>query len=531
MACGAMSDLRTVLRSKHGKTGTIRVMNDFFLVDFPDSLTPAEAAGAALANDPVQPATTIRYSSRGRLLIIARHHAVEAILGSLPPNLDITVALADACPPALSGRLSGKGIRFSDSLSGMDVFGWLGQFRLTATRTTGRDDSAEGTALCECTFDLVLDLLDPPIARRPNPPIGYFAATLSAPETLEEALNQLPRWVGEFDKPNYLRFDPGLCAHRSGGMETCRRCYDICGTWAITKDETQIAINPYLCQGCGDCATDCPTGAITFNYPAPQRMLVRIERMLRAYFEYGGKVPVLLLHDATNGRAWVHQHRNRLPVSVLPFEVEALGAVGAEVWLMALAFGSTEVLLLDTGAMNPKTRTLLCRQIEWCWPILAGLGFAQEVLRMVSVDDMQNPSIPVHPFRPVEPIMDWPEYGDKRTVLRQAVEHLGGQSEIAPFAPLPEGSPFGALEVDANACTLCMKCVRVCPETALIGDTDGKQLGFVETSCIQCGSCVEICPERAITLRPRYVYRQDAVTAVRPLVQKQDSGQTTEATA
>jgi Fe-S-cluster-containing hydrogenase component 2 len=65
-----------------------------------------------------------------------------------------------------------------------------------------------------------------------------------------------------------------------------------------------------------------------------------------------------------------------------------------------------------------------------------------------------------------------------------------------------------------------MKCVPVCPETALIGDRASKRLAFVEASCIQCGGCVSICPEEAVTLKPRYTYDLDAIAAVRSLVQK-----------
>jgi ferredoxin len=495
-------------------------MNDSFLIDLVDSLTPVEAAEASLADDPVKPAATVRYSSRGRLLVLGNHDAVDAVVDNLPTSLEVSVALAGPSRPDLSAKLSGEGVRLLNSLSGMDIFGWLGSFRLTATQNTDLEDLAPGAAFCESGFDLVLDLLEPPIARRPNPPIGYFAAALSNPEKLEEALAQLPHWVGEFDKPNYYHFDPGLCDYRSGGVETCRRCFDVCGTWAITKDETRITVNPYLCQGCGDCATVCPTGAISFNFPSPQRMLVRIERMLDAYFEHGGKVPVLLLHDGTKGRAWLGVHRDLLQVNVLPFEIEALGAVGAETWLMALAFGAAEVLLLDTGGMNEKTRTLLRTQMEWCRAILAGLGFAQQVLRMVSADEMRKASVPVHPFQPVEPLAIWPEHAGKRTLLREAIQHLRRQTSSPPLALLPAGAPFGAVQIDPDACTLCMKCVPVCPETALIGDPARKRLAFVEASCIQCGGCVRICPEEAVTLQPRYTYDLDAIAAVRSLVQK-----------
>ena len=137
-------------------------MNDPFLTDVADSLTPAEAAAASLAADLVKPAATIRYSSRGRLLLLGNHDAVDAVLSSLPTNLEASVALTGPCPPELSAKLKSQGMRLLGSLSGMDVFGWLGSFRLTAAEHTDVAGLTPGAAFCESGFDLVLDLLDPP---------------------------------------------------------------------------------------------------------------------------------------------------------------------------------------------------------------------------------------------------------------------------------------------------------------------------------------------------------------------------------
>lgn len=488
-------------------------MDDLLSSDISDHMTPLEAAMESLAGDPVRPAATIRYISRGRLLVIGEQEPVEALIAKLPTNMDISVALADLCRPALREKISRRGMRLLDSLSEIDVSGWMGNFRLTATTNRG------GPAFCESGFDLILDLLEPPIARRTNPPIGYFAASAS-PEKLEEALTQLPQLVGEFDKPNYLRLEPEKCDYQREGVETCRRCFDVCGTWAITKDETRISFNPYLCQGCGDCATACPTGSITFNFPSPQRSLIRIQRMIEAYFDKGGKVPVLLLHDASNGRDWLEAHRSLLPINILPFEIEGLGAAGAEIWLMALAFGAVEVLILDTASISTKTRELLGSETRWVRSILTGLGFGPEVLRMVGIEQIQSTAVRVRPHQPIEPLADWSEDGDKRKWLKEALEHLRKQTSSPPVVLLPSGAPFGAVQVDPATCTLCMKCVTVCPEFTLHGDLARTQLAFSEESCIQCGGCVRICPENAVTLQPRYTFSKDARTRAQTLVER-----------
>jgi len=65
------------------------------------------------------------------------------------------------------------------------------------------------------------------------------------------------------------------------------------------------------------------------------------------------------------------------------------------------------------------------------------------------------------------------------------------------------GSPFGAIAVDAERCTLCLSCVSACPEGALADNPDRPQLKFIEKNCVQCGLCATTCPENAISLVPR----------------------------
>jgi ferredoxin len=95
---------------------------------------------------------------------------------------------------------------------------------------------------------------------------------------------------------------------------------------------------------------------------------------------------------------------------------------------------------------------------------------------------------------------------EKRSTLDMALDHLMTQ---AP-APLPEtielpakGSPFGSLQINKDACTLCLSCVSACPASALQDNPERPQLRFIEKNCVQCGLCATTCPEDAITLEPR----------------------------
>jgi ferredoxin len=72
---------------------------------------------------------------------------------------------------------------------------------------------------------------------------------------------------------------------------------------------------------------------------------------------------------------------------------------------------------------------------------------------------------------------------------------------------LPEGAPFGAVEIDVAGCTLCLACVTACPTGALGDDPEHPLLRFVEDACVQCGLCKATCPEKVITLKPQLDFR------------------------
>ena len=72
---------------------------------------------------------------------------------------------------------------------------------------------------------------------------------------------------------------------------------------------------------------------------------------------------------------------------------------------------------------------------------------------------------------------------------------------------LPEGAPFGTVELNVEGCTLCLSCVSACPTGALSDDAERPVLRFAEDACVQCGLCKATCPEKVITLTPQLDFR------------------------
>ena len=478
-----------------------------------NGLTPREAAEEVLKRQPLEPLAVLRYRSEGRLLVLGSSVAIEAIIDRLPALPGIYIAAIDIFSPTLSARLLERGFAGRDALSEISIQGWMGRFRVNATHGTDLLCLEELFGLGGSGFDLILDLCDPCLSPSPAVPIGYFAVGSSNENRLARALTELPLCVGELIKPQYVQFKHQPCDHHHADTVMCRRCLDVCETWAISSVDQQITLNPYLCQGCGDCATVCPTGAFQFAYPPVEYALLRIGAMLSIYHEHGGKTPILLLHDRSRGRDWFLEHRARLPINILPFEVESLGSTGMELWLMALAQGASQVLILDARARNHKTRRIILSQVRAAQAILRSLGYPDGLIRLIGPDDLTATLLPLRPVRTVEPILAAYEGQDKRSLISAAIQHLQFQPLTDASVALPEGGFFGAVRVDADSCTLCMHCVTLCPESALIAVDDGPGLAFIESNCIQCGGCAGGCPEQAIALEPRFLFDRAVATS------------------
>ncbi len=325
--------------------------------------------------------------------------------------------------------------------------------------------------------------------------------------------------VGEYEKPRYVAYDASLCAHSRSRVTGCTRCLDVCPASAIAPEGDGVAIDPYVCGGCGGCNSVCPTGAASYALPPAGMLLERLRTLLTTYFKAGGEKPALLVHDTRHGEALISliaRHGRGLPARVIPFAVNEATQVGFDFLASAIAYGAEQVVLL----VPPQRRDELdglAGQVGLTEALTAGLGLGGgrvAVLTDADPDAVERQLWDLPPRRRIDPATYIP-MGGKRTVTRLALTHL---HKVAPEPvdeiALPQGAPFGTVEVDVDGCTLCLACVGACPTGAMQDNPEKPQLRFQEDACIQCGLCRNTCPEKVISLTPRLNFREDARRAI-----------------
>ncbi len=68
---------------------------------------------------------------------------------------------------------------------------------------------------------------------------------------------------------------------------------------------------------------------------------------------------------------------------------------------------------------------------------------------------------------------------------------------------------YGFLRIgyEKDKCTLCMKCIDICPEKQVLHMVGKQSSAVLSGECINCGRCVEVCEEDAVHFRNIYSNR------------------------
>ena len=461
-------------------------------------------------------ARTVAIVSRGRTLIIDTDADRLVACGKRLGNqgLDCTMLVAkNASTGAPNSRFHQLEFLEADAVSVSGAFGGF-----SATITTGGtkrqlthrfDDKA-------AVFDLVLDLQSLPSYEGHPLPMGYYSPGPD-PERLREVMGEIPEMRGQFLKPQFTALIKNRCLHGRSTSRECNHCLDICPLGAIQSVDKGLFINHQLCQGCGCCAMVCPADAMQMIQPSGKRLLHQLRSSLEKFPGRGDFPPTLIISDqatAARGTGANTGEQDRLVI----FEVEQIGCAGLDMVLTAFAYGAGTVIISCDPQTPLKIRDALELQMQIARAILGGLGMAQDRVRFASAlpedSHSEEPAGQARP-EPAGTLSDgFSDQLEKRVLIRLMVQHLYNQSGARDaHLPLPEGSPFGTVHVDASTCTLCRACTAVCPSGALSSGGPMPRLLFRESSCHQCGFCKALCPEGAIRLEPRLLCDPDRIEA------------------
>ena len=467
----------------------------------------AALVAAAQLPAPIAPAKTIR--SSGVCCIVGPTEQAVRMAELVQDELGVTCIVNDAGPIQLPsaaydvarGRLT-------------SAYGALGNFRMEFAQLQTLNPAGRGalgygevqaTASSEC--DVFIDLRgDAPAFPSHQKRNGYFWADPAKTGELERIALTARERVGEFEKTVYFRLEESLCAHSRANKTGCTRCLDVCPTEAIFSFGDHVQIDSDICAGCGSCAAVCPTSAITMNESPFEALTKAVDVMAKVYREHAEESPRLVFHTLdTGGEAMAHLARygDGLADDLIPMGLEHIDRIGHAEILAALGAGYAEVLLL---ADNETDRESVTAEVELAQAMVSGAHHSPSRIRVVAANELSAEGD--NAGRVSEPVL---LVGGRRDITRVTVSAMADGVD-API-PLPQGAPYGAIEIDSDKCTLCLACVSLCPTGALGDHPDRPEVQFTENACVQCGVCESPCPETAINLNPQLDLSKGALSA------------------
>ncbi len=468
------------------------------------------------------PTTNIPYTSANRLLIVGEIERASEIESRLPEKIFCYIAV-----PAEKSGSSATANAYR--CSGLAISGYLGRFEALIDQENGGDPQNDNNNLAKTfniesgLFDQVLDLSETPLVTAAIKPPGYYHASDST--TLDGLIESIPEMIGEFEKPKYFNYDPLICAHGRSGVTGCTRCIDACPTDAIFSIGETIEVNSHLCQGGGTCASSCPSGAISYAYPRADEQVELLRRLIK---EMRSSAQIedldILIFDQEFGYETVAAVSTKLPGHTIPFMVEEVGSVGPELVASSLAYGARNVFILLPESTPGQVVNSLENVFGLVQAVLDQTGCGSHRLALINNLDpvIDTPGTNTAGTNTAGPATDsmatFAPAGDKRWITRTALGHFNEISDNPrDFATLPAGSLFGRVQIDEDACTLCMGCVSQCPGKALQAGGDTPALRFIEANCVQCGICTTSCPESALTMEPRLHFDYNTVNKAQTL--------------
>ncbi len=295
---------------------------------------------------------------------------------------------------------------------------------------------------------------------------------------LEKTIKTVKTNQGTYKYKNFIKYDSSICQYHERNTEICGKCAEVCPTVAILKiDETKhLDFSHVDCHGCGGCISVCPSGALDYS----QMPRVAFKEVTDFY-----KDSVALIIPRKMELDSLHVE---LPKGVLPLATEGEKYLH-EAHMMSLLQTSGNPIVFYTDFISKGTGDVI-RIINEIFEKKYG---KQAIFTCKNEEELKSALSNIIPIK--ECVYGINEDGlSKREVFSARLSHLVGEDDLG-VVKTGEHVHYGNININTDACTLCLSCVGACNVRALTAHPEDNTLRFNPSICTNCTYCEVVCPE------------------------------------
>ncbi len=287
----------------------------------------------------------------------------------------------------------------------------------------------------------------------------------------------LLRVLDKISEKDLVTVDRTKCMRYRNKRSRCTICQDTCPLGAITLNENNddiIAIDGYVCTGCGICVNTCPN-------PVFSLMDLDIESIIKSVGD--------------NKQITISCHRNACNI-----QVPCLGYINESI-LLTLASMDRQIELNISACKSCDYSTaigLIQNHVETANALLQCIG-KDEMITVVE-DEGLNDTLSETFLRKLVSQFSHDSSNQENKNQRQIlfIEALKNMGSVPQKSIDADKVPFGSINIQ-QSCNGCSMCVAICPVDAL-STIDNKTftLKFKPDLCTGCGLCSQICNQNCI---------------------------------
>ncbi len=305
----------------------------------------------------------------------------------------------------------------------------------------------------------------------------------------EESLPQYFATLFSTEIEEIVTCNTSLCHYSTKMQGGCKICSSVCQYGAIDLTRNGVVVNYQLCNECGQCVSNCPTGAMQF-----ERFNDSAFAAFFNLFKLQAGATVVIGNEQQFHQLWWSQKGREKFENVVFVEYAEPDALSPFHCLHLLGQGAGSILLLS------ESRD--CKLVSQTNALVDAFFNRNDFVQSLEVKDIVGRLTAIEDRKSLlqQPLTDIP-FRNRRNNLSMLLKKFYESSRNDVQLTRADHGPFALITCEDEKCTQCFACLNECKIQALKAGAGAMSLTYNSSLCIGCGACVMVCPENALIVQ------------------------------